>query len=248
MRIIMVTRHTALVQYAIEVGIVPPDVEVLPHITEPEEIAGCHVVGPLPLHLAARAYKVTHIPINYPRDGSLRGVELTLEQLREIAGAPETYVVRREGEIRVIEERGNGFPGPGAYVPGDNGSLYRVVSSDGRIETGETAGASNWIRARVVPVNWSDCPEGQEFRAIVILDEGQNVSPLPRQSKAEYRLAFEGSALAYYFPQFEQEHNSLQSACQEARRVYAALSWGLRDVHRARVYGPGLGDDGMRLR
>lgn len=91
METIMITRHKALVQYAIEKGIVPADVRVLPHVSTPKEVAGKHVVGPIPLHLAAAATRVTHIPLSIPPE--LRGVELTLEQLREMAGPAETYAV-----------------------------------------------------------------------------------------------------------------------------------------------------------
>jgi hypothetical protein len=61
------------------------------------------------MHLAAAAASVIHIPLNYPRDASLRGVELTIEQLREMAGTPEEYVVRHppygEGYLRGIQGR-----------------------------------------------------------------------------------------------------------------------------------------------
>jgi hypothetical protein len=91
---IVITRHQALVAYLIEQGIITKDTPVLPHVTSPEEVRGKVVIGPCPLHLAAEAESVVHIPIEYPRDGSLRGVELTLEQLREMAGAPVQYTVR----------------------------------------------------------------------------------------------------------------------------------------------------------
>lgn len=68
-----------------------------------------------------------------------------------------------------IEERGNGFPDVGDYVPGDDGELYRVVSTDGRIQTGP-AGASNWIRASVEAVEWDDCDEEAEFPAMAVLE------------------------------------------------------------------------------
>ena len=68
-----------------------------------------------------------------------------------------------------IEERGNGFPDVGDYVPGDDGGLYRVVSTDGRIQTGP-AGTANWIRASVESVEWDDCDEGDEFPAMAVLE------------------------------------------------------------------------------
>jgi hypothetical protein len=96
---IIITRHKALVAYLIEIGFVTRDTLVLPHVSSPEEIRDRHVIGPCPQHLAAEARSVIHIPINYPRDASLRGVELTIEQLREMAGPPEEYVVQRHKGI-----------------------------------------------------------------------------------------------------------------------------------------------------
>ena len=69
-----------------------------------------------------------------------------------------------------IEERGNGLPDAGDYVPGDDGQLYRVVSTDGSVQTGRAPGRPNWIRATVAPADWSDCEEDAEFPAMVVAD------------------------------------------------------------------------------
>jgi len=88
---IVVTRHPALVAYLREIGAVGPDVEVLSHVT-PEQIRGRHMFGVLPLSLACECASVTEVPLSLtPED---RGQELSLERLREIAGAPRTFVVR----------------------------------------------------------------------------------------------------------------------------------------------------------
>ncbi|HXH05756.1 MAG TPA: CRISPR-associated protein Csx16 [Vicinamibacterales bacterium] len=95
MRTIVVTRHMALVRLLIERRVVPPDVRVIPHVGDPDEVAGQHVVldEALPLHIAARAASVTEVPLALaPEDR--RGNYLTLARLRQIAGAPRTYVVR----------------------------------------------------------------------------------------------------------------------------------------------------------
>lgn len=64
--------------------------KVVAHAT-PEEIRGKHVIGVLPLHLAALAATVTEIPLALaPED---RGKELGIERLREIAGPAITYKV-----------------------------------------------------------------------------------------------------------------------------------------------------------
>jgi hypothetical protein len=69
-----------------------------------------------------------------------------------------------------IEERGNGFPDVGAYVPGDDGELYRVTALIGRIQTGGSGtGRSNWIHAKAVLANWSDCSEEDEFPAQLVV-------------------------------------------------------------------------------
>jgi hypothetical protein len=67
----------------------------------------------------------------------------------------------------VIRERGNGLPDVGAYVPGHDGQLYRVVEI-GRIETGRSPGAGNWMRAMVELADWDDCDESEESTAYVV--------------------------------------------------------------------------------
>ena len=89
--IIIVTRHPGLVTYLQEEGISPEGAEVIPHAGE-EEIKGKHVIGVLPLHLAALADKVTVVPLDFG-DANMRGVELTVEQVREIAGPARTFRV-----------------------------------------------------------------------------------------------------------------------------------------------------------
>lgn len=69
-----------------------------------------------------------------------------------------------------IHERGNGFPHPGDYVPGDDGELYRLIAYDGPIHTG-SAGEANYVYADVELVDWSDCPDGDEYEALVSLED-----------------------------------------------------------------------------
>lgn len=89
---VVVTRHKALVDYLREIGICDGSETVIVHAT-PTDIAGKHVIGVLPLHLAACAAMVTEIPMTIPAE--LRGVELNLEQMRAAAGEPATYRVER---------------------------------------------------------------------------------------------------------------------------------------------------------
>lgn len=91
---IVVTRHTALVELLRRRGVLSSAARVIPHATA-EDVRGQEIVGVLPLALAALAASVTEIPLSIPEEW--RGRELTLEELESIAGAPVTYrVVRQE--------------------------------------------------------------------------------------------------------------------------------------------------------
>jgi putative CRISPR-associated protein (TIGR02620 family) len=89
---VVVTRHQALVAYLQEIGLISGGAAVLLHAT-PEDIRGKRVIGVLPLRLAAEAETVTEVPLDLPAE--LRGQELTLEQIRQYAGQPQTYKVQR---------------------------------------------------------------------------------------------------------------------------------------------------------
>ena len=87
---IIVTRHRAQVSHIRELGLAGTEAPVVAHV-KPEEIQDKHVVGVLPLHLAALAAQVTVVPLFVPQE--LRGVELSLDQVRQYSGEPATYVV-----------------------------------------------------------------------------------------------------------------------------------------------------------
>jgi putative CRISPR-associated protein (TIGR02620 family) len=92
---LVVTRHPALVDYLRERGTIPTspdDVQVLSH-ADPIDVAGRDVIGVLPLHLAASAKTITEVPLSLPPE--LRGHEITIDQVREYAGSPTTYVVEQ---------------------------------------------------------------------------------------------------------------------------------------------------------
>jgi len=90
MTTVIVTRHPALVGYVRELGLAQLETPVLAHASA-NDIKGKHVIGVLPLHLAALAASVTEIPLALtPAD---RGQELPLERVREIASDPVTYKV-----------------------------------------------------------------------------------------------------------------------------------------------------------
>lgn len=87
---IIVTRHKALVNFLVEIGLAGKDTPVIAHAS-PDEIKGKHVIGILPLDLAAFAERVTVVPMNLTPE--MRGKELSLDQVRQVAGAPRTYKV-----------------------------------------------------------------------------------------------------------------------------------------------------------
>lgn len=115
--VIVVTRHPPLVTLLRERGLVGPDVEVLEHVTSPEQIRGRHVYGILPLHLAAVCASVTEIPMTLTREdreAMSGGGHLSLERTREVAGEAVTYVVRTPLEL---ERGGYCAFGPPAQAP-----------------------------------------------------------------------------------------------------------------------------------
>ena len=90
---VVVTRHPALVAYLVEVGLVQEGVKVVTH-ADSDTVRNKHVVGVLPLRLAALAAAITEVPLSLPPE--LRGIELTLEQIRKYAGETATYAVIRK--------------------------------------------------------------------------------------------------------------------------------------------------------
>lgn len=92
-RTIVVTRHPALVEYLIEIGLADEYTPVLEHAAR-NDLLGQHVIGVLPLHLVVLARSVVYVPLDIPPE--LRGQELTLEQVRQYAGAPAEFAVHSE--------------------------------------------------------------------------------------------------------------------------------------------------------
>lgn len=94
MKTIVVTRHPALVDFLVEKGVITPDqaVETIATAT-PDLVCGNHVIGVLPIHLAALCDRFTNLAIFAPEE--LRGVELSLEQVRQYAQPAETYRVQK---------------------------------------------------------------------------------------------------------------------------------------------------------
>ena len=89
-KILVVTRHPALVDYLREQGIISGDVEIKSHVSA-EDVEGRHVVGVLPHRLSCLCELFTEAPLFVPAE--LRGQELSLEQVRQYAGPVQTYRV-----------------------------------------------------------------------------------------------------------------------------------------------------------
>lgn len=93
---VVVTRHPALRALLIERGVIDASTPVLDHV-EPAAIAGKHVIGVLPLHLAACAAMVSEVKMDLTledRQAMQRG-DLSLDRTREVAGGLVTYRVTR---------------------------------------------------------------------------------------------------------------------------------------------------------
>ena len=90
---LVVTRHPALVEYLRELGLVKEGVEVVTHAT-PKMVEGRHVCGVLPHSLSCLTASFTEVPLRLTPE--MRGKELSLNTLREIAGKPVTYTVTTE--------------------------------------------------------------------------------------------------------------------------------------------------------
>lgn len=88
--IIIVTRHGGLVDWLAQHGITG---KVIASAT-PDDIRDKHVIGALPLHLAALALDVTTVDYNCPFD--LRGKDLTAQQLDDLGAVLNTYTVMRK--------------------------------------------------------------------------------------------------------------------------------------------------------
>lgn len=91
-------RHGATVEYLLELGYVSADTPVLPHATA-EDVRGRHVLGVLPLHLAALCASLTVLELDLSREA--RGAELTLDRVRALARGLRTYVVRETANDEV---------------------------------------------------------------------------------------------------------------------------------------------------
>ena len=91
--VVVVTRHPALVEYLIESEVINEEAPVITGNANISDIEGRHVIGILPLRLAAYAASITEVSLDIPFDQ--RGKELTIDQIREYENGEETYTVER---------------------------------------------------------------------------------------------------------------------------------------------------------
>lgn len=125
--IIVVTRHPALVALLVERGLCPEGTPVVAHATA-ETVVGKHVIGVLPYHLAAQAATITEVPLALTPE--MRGRELTVEELREVAGPAVTYRVTAVPPCPAC-----GAPAPGEHCPacGENIMAYYEAAEIARL-------------------------------------------------------------------------------------------------------------------
>lgn len=90
LKTVIVTRHSGLVEFLREEGIIDQTATVLAHAS-PDQVRGCRVIGILPLALAAVAGCVEQPVLDLPPE--LRGKELSTSEVREHFRGMESFVV-----------------------------------------------------------------------------------------------------------------------------------------------------------
>jgi len=90
---VIVARHPALVRRIYKLGLAPEGTPVLTGKLSEADVKGKHVIGVLPLSLAACAESVTQIPIAWdsPDANPTRWTQLDDAALDKMAGEPVTY-------------------------------------------------------------------------------------------------------------------------------------------------------------
>lgn len=84
--------------------------------------------------------------------------------------APAASGVVSDAVAAALVERGNGFPGVGDYVAGDDGEVYVVVSLGTVIHTGQP-GSSAWIDGTVRLGDWGDVTEETEPTCVAFVGD-----------------------------------------------------------------------------
>lgn len=88
----VVTRHKALLAYLLDKEIVKEgEFELIEH-ADYQDVMGKNVIGVLPLQLSAYTKTITEVPLTLTPE--MRGKELTLNEVEQIAEEPVQYIVR----------------------------------------------------------------------------------------------------------------------------------------------------------
>lgn len=90
---LVVTRHNGLLQFLSEEG--HTWAQVATHIADPSQLDGLHVLGVLPVNLAARCASFTELVLELPAE--MRGRELTAEETRQFSRGLRTFTVHQIG-------------------------------------------------------------------------------------------------------------------------------------------------------
>lgn len=115
---VIVTRHTALVDFLREQGI---EGDVVSHASE-ETVKGKHVFGVLPMRLAALCGRFTEVTLQIPAE--LRGKELSLQDINACNPVLTDWIVRPEHSVRMLKD---------CIYPSEDvdGVLAQIVRLDG---------------------------------------------------------------------------------------------------------------------
>lgn len=96
MKKIVITRHNALIEYLLSIGMIhndaydnPLDYEIIPHVEYPADIRDKDVIGVLPLWMAALTRTMTVVDMQLPKE--LYGKDLSLEQMKKYIKGISTY-------------------------------------------------------------------------------------------------------------------------------------------------------------
>lgn len=102
---LVVTRHKGLIQWLRARDLIPRNAIIRTHVRA-EDVANKHVIGVLPLSLAAGAASVTEVPLKIPPYA--RGDELSEKQVEEYRSGPVTrYEVRQVESFIPKKEKKN---------------------------------------------------------------------------------------------------------------------------------------------
>lgn len=90
--ILVVTRHSGMVDYLVYMGYVPSDAVVISHVTDSSVLKDKTVWGVLPHSLSSLCSVFCEVPLNLPSE--YRGKELSMEEMFRFACPAKSYAVQ----------------------------------------------------------------------------------------------------------------------------------------------------------